>query len=399
MVLDLAAVIYYSSDIAALTGLICSSATLALVLGSELHHHQTGVPPDHTHISALIRSAVRILNSTFKGVNILLKNKKFCGFHKMVPVYDNCSLWGYILIWQTQFFHLPYSGKWLSQKRINYRWRNSISGAPPIALGYWTDCCTGLHRRYYWLIWKGRGRGRITILSPLSLPPRQHPVLTITASPLPTSLALRTSQLRQRRRYKFSSGLSPSPYRSSILDTETMKIWQQKYVFSPFHTLLLKIGKYKYINCNILTMVSLLHTFLRATNSCGFQWIMFKHHVQASCDYPLGGTWTRLYSSSQHGFSMNRFQHHCSDYREPSVMVLDCRCQRGEEEGGDGRHQFAIAVDTEWKSASCSWSCSNFANHFYSRDGTFYWGGERFCLLQLQPVFLLLSCKMYIHRL
>ena len=64
---------YYSSDIAALTGLICSSATLALVLGSELHHHQTGVPPDHTHISALIRSAVRILNSTFKGDNILLK--------------------------------------------------------------------------------------------------------------------------------------------------------------------------------------------------------------------------------------------------------------------------------------------------------------------------------------
>ena len=83
--------------------------------------------------------------------------------------------------------------------------------------------------------------------------------------------------------------------------------------------------------------------------------------MQASCDYPLGGTWTRLYSSSQHGFSMNRFQHHCSDYREPSVMVLDCRCQRGEEEGGDGRHQFAIAVDTEWKSASCSWSCAKFA--------------------------------------
>ncbi|CAI8053396.1 hypothetical protein GBAR_LOCUS29200 [Geodia barretti] len=47
----------------ALTGLICSSATLALVLGSELHHHQTGVPPDHTHISALIRSAWKMTES------------------------------------------------------------------------------------------------------------------------------------------------------------------------------------------------------------------------------------------------------------------------------------------------------------------------------------------------
>ena len=83
MVLDLAAVIYYSSDVAALTGLIWSSVTLALVLGSELHHHQTGVPPDHTHISALIRSAVRILNSTFKGDNILLKYKPFVDFIKL----------------------------------------------------------------------------------------------------------------------------------------------------------------------------------------------------------------------------------------------------------------------------------------------------------------------------
>ena len=68
------------------------------------------------------------------------------------------------------------------------------------------------------------------------------------------------------------------------------------------------------------------------------------------CDYPLGGIWTRLYSSSQHGFSMNRFQHHCSDYREPSVMVLNCRTRGSGEEEEDEMYQFAIAVDTEWKS-------------------------------------------------
>ena len=73
------------------------------------------------------------------------------------------------------------------------------------------------------------------------------------------------------------------------------------------------------------------------------------------CDYPMGGSWTRLYSSSLHGFSMNRFQHHTSDYREPSVMILDCRAQPGggggaEREGErEGDYKFAIAVDMEWR--------------------------------------------------
>ena len=66
------------------------------------------------------------------------------------------------------------------------------------------------------------------------------------------------------------------------------------------------------------------------------------------CDYPIGGSWTLLYSSSLHGFSMNRFQHHCSDYREPSVMILDCRAQQGGGGGGEV-YRFAIAVDMEWK--------------------------------------------------
>ena len=56
---------------------------------------------------------------------------------------------------------------------------------------------------------------------------------------------------------------------------------------------------------------------------------------------------------------MNRFQHHCSDYREPSVMLLTCRSsgQEGREEGEKeegGRREaeeylFAIAVDTDWR--------------------------------------------------
>jgi hypothetical protein len=70
---------------------------------------------------------------------------------------------------------------------------------------------------------------------------------------------------------------------------------------------------------------------------------------------------------------MNRFQHHCSDYREPSVMLLSCRSR---EEGVAERvedYRFAIAVDTEW------------------RDGSYFWGGDNCRLLQIQPVFLFVT--------
>ena len=68
---------------------------------------------------------------------------------------------------------------------------------------------------------------------------------------------------------------------------------------------------------------------------------------QPEYNYSIGGVWTLLYSSSKHGFSMNRFQYHCSDYRDPSVMLLTCRSREGE--GPREEHVFAIAVDTDWK--------------------------------------------------
>ena len=69
-------------------------------------------------------------------------------------------------------------------------------------------------------------------------------------------------------------------------------------------------------------------------------------HCSLLCqvDYSIGGTWTTLYSSSKHGFSMNRFQHHCSDYRHPSVLVLTCHNSRE-----DRRYTFVLALDTEWR--------------------------------------------------
>lgn len=65
-------------------------------------------------------------------------------------------------------------------------------------------------------------------------------------------------------------------------------------------------------------------------------------------DLPSGGNWTCLYSSRDHGFSMNRFQHHCFDYKQPSVMIIDCNA------GRDGKHfSFALAMDSEWRQVYC----------------------------------------------
>jgi len=60
-------------------------------------------------------------------------------------------------------------------------------------------------------------------------------------------------------------------------------------------------------------------------------------------DYPIGGEWNLLYSSAANGFSLNRFVHHCSDYRGPSVMLFSCR----DEDGID--RLLALAVDVEWR--------------------------------------------------
>lgn len=84
--------------------------------------------------------------------------------------------------------------------------------------------------------------------------------------------------------------------------------------------------------------------------------------------FPVGGVWTLLYSSRKHGTSMNRFLHHCLDYKKPSVMFVKCYHKTEHTD-----NLFALMVDTEWY-------C-----------GPRYWGHEEFRLVQLQPVFRLLK--------
>ncbi|XP_065890266.1 uncharacterized protein [Dysidea avara] len=94
-----------------------------------------------------------------------------------------------------------------------------------------------------------------------------------------------------------------------------------------------------------------------------------KHHSSSEkpVDYPVGGEWSLLYSSAANGFSLNRFLHHCSDYRGPSVMLL---CYRDDE---SVEHLLALAVDVEW------------------RGGTFYWGNQHCRLLEIQPFFSVIA--------
>ena len=66
---------------------------------------------------------------------------------------------------------------------------------------------------------------------------------------------------------------------------------------------------------------------------------------------------------------MNRFQAHCFDYREPSIMILTCTDKEGAE------NTFIIGVDREW------------------RDGTFFWGEKGCFLLELKPSFTMLRSK------
>lgn len=70
---------------------------------------------------------------------------------------------------------------------------------------------------------------------------------------------------------------------------------------------------------------------------------------------------------------MNRFLHHCLDYKKPSVMLVRCYHKTERTEG-----LYALMVDTEWY-------C-----------GPRYWGQEEFRLVQLQPVFRLLKCMVFL---
>ncbi|XP_022105175.1 uncharacterized protein LOC110987060 [Acanthaster planci] len=71
----------------------------------------------------------------------------------------------------------------------------------------------------------------------------------------------------------------------------------------------------------------------------------------------LDNLWDLLYSSSDHGLSTNRLQHHVFGYRGPTLMILSC----------DEEYVYAVAVDTEW------------------REGTQSWGGSSCCIMRLSP--------------
>ncbi|XP_071848171.1 uncharacterized protein [Apostichopus japonicus] len=69
--------------------------------------------------------------------------------------------------------------------------------------------------------------------------------------------------------------------------------------------------------------------------------------------------WASLYSSNEHGLSVNRFQHHVFAYRGPTVFLVSC---------SDGC-RYALAVDVEW------------------RDGTTPWGGQNSFFIQISPFY------------
>lgn len=69
--------------------------------------------------------------------------------------------------------------------------------------------------------------------------------------------------------------------------------------------------------------------------------------------------WTLLYSSDQHGMSINRFNTHVSSYRAPTVMFLSF----------EGRNLYCLAVDRGWA------------------EGPKKFGGEDCRLIQLLPVY------------
>lgn len=74
-------------------------------------------------------------------------------------------------------------------------------------------------------------------------------------------------------------------------------------------------------------------------------------------------SWTSLYTSGEHGLSVNRFQHHVFSYRGPTVLLITC----------EDSYSFALAVDTEW------------------RDGTTSWGGQNCYFVQMSPEFKVLE--------
>ncbi|XP_072031361.1 uncharacterized protein [Amphiura filiformis] len=73
--------------------------------------------------------------------------------------------------------------------------------------------------------------------------------------------------------------------------------------------------------------------------------------------------WSILYSSEDHGLSLNRFKHHVFGYRGPTVLILRC----------DGDYVYAVAIDVEW------------------RDGIQPWGGANCHIIRISPDFQILE--------
>lgn len=81
--------------------------------------------------------------------------------------------------------------------------------------------------------------------------------------------------------------------------------------------------------------------------------------VSSLMKYECGLDWELLYSTSIHGHSMNRLQHHVFAYRGPTAMLIKT----------DGDMLFCVAIDHEW------------------RERVPRWGGNQCCVLQVTPVF------------
>ena len=94
----------------------------------------------------------------------------------------------------------------------------------------------------------------------------------------------------------------------------------------------------------IMSIMTCIMVCIMSITICIMACLSSHYSLLCQVDYSIGGTWTTLYSSSKHGFSMNRFQHHCSDYRHPSVLVLTCH-----NSGENRRYTFVLALDTEWR--------------------------------------------------
>ncbi|CAH1273072.1 Hypp5041 [Branchiostoma lanceolatum] len=59
--------------------------------------------------------------------------------------------------------------------------------------------------------------------------------------------------------------------------------------------------------------------------------------------------WSQLYSSRQHGQSLNRFEHHVFSYKEPTVLLISCT----------GGFTFCVAVDSEWRESTAVSGCNS----------------------------------------